>query len=68
MTLDIEVLKKEFLNQEFDEQTYSVTADALIDYARACGELAPRYTDKTHPNFQAPPTFPSSFNAGRQLP
>ena len=68
MTLDIEELKTKFLNQEFDEQTYSVTADALVEYARACGELAPRYTDKAHPNFQAPPTFPSSFNAGRQLP
>ena len=68
MTLDIDDLKKQFLNQEFDVQTYSVTADALVSYARACGELAPRYTDKAHPNFQAPPTFPSSFNAGRQLP
>jgi N-terminal half of MaoC dehydratase len=68
MMLDIDDLRARFLNREFDEKTYSVTAESIIDYARACGELAPRYTDPTHPNFQAPPTFPSSFNAGRQLP
>jgi hypothetical protein len=68
MTLDIEDLKARFLNVDFDEQTFSVTAAKLVDYAKACGELAPRYTDPTHPDFQAPPTFPSSFNAGRRLP
>jgi len=68
MSLDIEDLKARFLNREFDTQTYAVSAAAIVDYARACGELAPRYTDPQHPDFQAPPTFPSSFNAGRRLP
>jgi hypothetical protein len=68
MTLDIEDLKARFLNVDFDEQTFTTTAGKLVDYAKACGELAPRYTDATHPDFQAPPTFPSSFNAGRRLP
>jgi hypothetical protein len=68
MTLDIEDLKKRFLNVDFDEQTFSVTAAKLVDYAKTCGEQAPRYTDPTHPDFQAPPTFPSSFSAGRRLP
>lgn len=68
MTLDIEDLKTRFLKVDFDEQTFSVTAAKLVDYAQACGEQAPRYTDPSHPDFQAPPTFPSSFNAGRRLP
>jgi len=68
MTLDIEDLKKRFLNVDFDEQTFSVTAAKLVDYAKTCGEQAPRYTDPSHPDFQAPPTFPSSFSAGRRLP
>ena len=68
MSLDIEDLKTRFLNVDFDEQTFSITAAKLADYAKTCGELAPRYTDPTHPDFQAPPTFPSSFNAGRDLP
>jgi hypothetical protein len=68
MTLDIEDLKTRFLNVDFDEQTFTISAAKLADYAKTCGELAPRYTDPKHPNFQAPPTFPSSFNAGRRLP
>ena len=68
MTLDIEDLKKRFLKVDFDEQTFSVTAAKLVDYAKTCGEQAPRYTDPSDPDFQAPPTFPSSFNAGRRLP
>src|SRR5262245_45348073 len=66
--LDIDDLKAKFLNIPFDEQTYTVTAESIVGYARACGELAPRYTEPRDPNFQAPPTFPSSFNAGRDLP
>jgi hypothetical protein len=68
MSLDIEDLKERFLNVDFDEQTFSITAANLAEYAKACGELAPRYTDPNHPDFQAPPTFPSSFNARRDLP
>ena len=68
MSLDIEDLKQRFLKVDFDEQTYTVTAAKLADYAKTCGELAGRYTDPAHPDFQALPTFPCSFNAGRRLP
>jgi hypothetical protein len=68
MTLNIEDLKTRFLNVDFDEQTFTTTAAKLVDYAKTCGEQAPRYTDPTHPDFQAPPTFASSFSAGRRLP
>ena len=66
--LDIDDLKARFLNKVFDEQTFTTTVAKLVDYAATCGELAPRYTDPKHPDFQAPPTFPSSFNAGRRWP
>ncbi len=66
--LDIDDLKSRFLNQVFDEQTFTVDAAQLAEYAKTCGELAPRYTDPTDSQFQASPTFPSSFNAGRRLP
>jgi hypothetical protein len=68
MSLDIDHLKERFLNEEFDAQTYSVSAESIADFARACGEVAPRYTDPSDPDFQAPPTFASSFQAGRRLP
>jgi len=66
--LDLEAVRKEFLNQDFDEQTFTVTAQDLVEYARTCGEHSPRYTDPTHSDFQAPPTFPSSLRPGRRLP
>ncbi len=68
MEADIEALRERFLNREFDARTYTVTPEQIVDFAVTTGELAPRYTDPGHPDFQAPPTFPSSFSAGRQLP
>lgn len=66
--LDIDALRERFLNEDFDEQTFEVSAEQCAQYAIACGELAPRYTDPTHPDFQAPPTLPSSFHPGKRLP
>ena len=67
--LDIEALRERFLNEVFDEKTFDAfDANDLAEYARTCGELAPRYTDPSHPDFQAPPTFPTSLHAGRRLP
>ena len=66
--MDIEALREEFLNKDFDEQYFDVDADDIVNFAVACGEVAPRYTDPSHPDFQAPPTFASSFHAGRRMP
>jgi hypothetical protein len=67
-TFDIDTLRDRFLNKVFDEQHFELTAEQIVDYAGACGERSPRYLDPAHPDFQAPPTFPSSFHAGRRLP
>lgn len=64
----IEALRERFLMKDFDEQVYELNAQELADYAIACGELAPRYTDPADPDFQAPPTFPTSFQPRRRLP
>ncbi len=66
--MDIEALREEFLNKNFDEQDFDVDPDDIVNFAVACGEVAPRYTDPSHPDFQAPPTFASSFLAGRRMP
>lgn len=67
-TLNVEALRKRFVNEVFDEQQVEVTAEQIVDYAVACGEVAPRYTDPDDPAFQAPPTFASSFRPMRRLP
>ncbi|MEM7250067.1 MAG: MaoC family dehydratase N-terminal domain-containing protein [Pseudomonadota bacterium] len=68
MTVDIEALRDRFLNHEFEAREFEVTAQDIITFAKACGESAPRFTDPADPNFQAPPTFPSTLMRGAQLP
>ena len=66
--MDIEAIRKAFLHEVFDETLYHPEAEQLAVYASACGEQAPMFTDPSHPDFQAAPTFPSSLHAGRRLP
>ena len=66
--LDIEALREAFLGDVFDERPYTIDADKSVEYALSCGELSPRYTDPNDPDFQAPPTFPTSFQGGKRLP
>lgn len=64
----IDALRERFLMKDFDVQEFEFSAEEIADYAKSCGELAPRYTDPAHPDFQAPPTFATSFRPGRRLP
>lgn len=65
---DIEALKEQYLNHEFETKTFVVEAESLAEFARACGEVAPRFTDPNDPEFQATPTWASSLARGRNLP
>ena len=64
MDIDINALRADFLNREFDEATFEIDGASFSEYARACGELDARFTDPTDPNFQAPPTFVSTLVGG----
>jgi hypothetical protein len=66
--LDVDALRAQFLGSVYDEQTFQLSAEQVVDYAAACGEQAPRYTDPEHPDFQAPPTIATSFRPGQRLP
>ena len=68
MDQDIETLRYEYLNQDFDEKSFDIDPDITIEYARLCGETANRFLDKNDPDFQAPPTFIASLSGGRSLP
>ncbi|MCB1693713.1 MAG: MaoC family dehydratase N-terminal domain-containing protein [Pseudomonadales bacterium] len=65
---DILDAREKFLNQDFDEVTFDVKPEVTIEYARLCGETAPRFLDQNDPNFQAPPTYVASLSGGRILP
>jgi hypothetical protein len=66
--MEVEELKRRFLNLAFDERSFEVRQDAMLEFAAACGETAPRYTDASHPDFCAPPTFCARFHGRRMLP
>ena len=66
--MEIEELKTKFLNRDFDEKDFPVTAEAMVDFATSVGETASHYTDAGHPDFRAVPTFPGRFHGRRMLP
>jgi len=57
-----------FLNKEFDEMTFELDATRMAEYAKASGELDPKFTDPSFDDFQAPPTFVSTLVGRRYLP
>ena len=68
MDQDITAAREKFLNRDFDEKTFAIPAEKTIEYARLCGETAPRFLDASHPEFQAPPTYIASLSGSRSLP
>ena len=66
--MEIEELRAKYLNKEFDEKEFPVRAQAMVDFATSVGETAPYYTDSSHPDFRAVPTFPARFHGRRMLP
>jgi hypothetical protein len=61
-------IKARFTGSVFDEIDLDVDAESLVDYALACGETDPKYTDPAHPDFQAVPNYPTRIHGTRQLP
>ena len=68
MDADIEALRSQFLNLEFDEIELKIDGTRFAEYAKACGELDTKFTDPSHPDFQAPATFVSTLVGRRNLP
>ncbi len=68
MDQDIEDMRTRFLYEEFDETSFEVDADNICGYAKACGEQDPRFTDPSHHDFQASPTYVSTLAGERWLP
>lgn len=61
-------IKKEWIGREFDVARFKVREHEALEFASACGETEPRYTDPSDPDFQAPPTFTAKFVSRRILP
>lgn len=68
MEIDIDKLKEEWLDREFDEKKFKIKAEPAAEFAIACGEVDPRYTDPSHADFRAPTSFTAQFTGGRIFP
>ena len=66
--IDIEALKAQFLDHEFDVTDFEVDPQAAAAVARVTGETRPEFLDMQHPDFQATPALVGSLTAGRHLP
>ena len=61
-------MKDRFTGYIFDKIDLEVETDSLVGFAKACGETHPRFTDPTHPDFQAVPNYPTRIHGTRGLP
>ncbi len=66
--VDIEELKANFINQDFDSKEFVLDAHKIVAVAKASGETRPEFTDPEHEDFQAPPAYLCSLASGRHLP
>jgi hypothetical protein len=68
MTMSVAELRESFLGDVYDSIQVVADPAKLLDFALACGETDPRYTDPKDPDFQAPVNFCSQFHGARMLP
>ena len=67
--MQIEDMKAKWIGAEFDEARFEVSDQEMVDFAVACGEEEPKFTDPSDPDFQAPPTFTAKLmSRGRVMP
>jgi hypothetical protein len=66
--IDVAKLKADWAGREFDAKEFEISQEAALEFARACGETDPRFTDPAHPHFRAPDTFTAGFTGGRIFP
>ena len=66
--MDLKQFKQDWVGFEFDTADFSVTEAEILDWAASVGETEPRFTDPSHPEFQAPPTLTAKLMGRRVLP
>lgn len=66
--VDLEAVKARFMDKPFDYATFTMKAESMLRFAKACGETAPRFVDPGDPDFQAVPNYTTRFHGTRALP
>jgi len=68
VSVDVARMKQEWAGKQFDEKEFTISVEAALEFALACGETDPRFTDPHHPDFQAPCTATAQFTGARVFP
>ncbi len=66
--MDLASIKKEWVGFTFDTAEFKVEERDVLEFAAACGETEPRYTEPSHPDFRAPANFTARFMGRRVMP
>ncbi len=66
--VDIDELKNDFLNSEFDSKEFVLDSEKVVTAAVASGENRTCFTDTKDSEFQAAPAYLCSLASGRHLP
>ena len=66
--MEVAEMKEKWVGLEFDVAEFRVSERSILGYAEACGEVDARFCDPSHPDFQAPPTYPARFVSRRIMP
>lgn len=66
--IDIEELRQQYVNKDFDEVEVHLVPDKMVIMGLACGEQLPQFTDPQHPDFQASPAVLGGIMPRRMLP
>lgn len=66
--MEISEIKKKWTGWAFDEIEVEIDGDQLVEFALACGETLPRYTDPNDEDFQAAPNYLARFQGQKHLP
>ena len=66
--MDVAKLKQDWVGLEFDTVEFEMKLEEMLAFSETGGEQHPRFTDPSHPDFQAPATFTSKFMGRRSFP
>jgi hypothetical protein len=68
MPVDIGALKRDWTGFEFDRVEFDVSAEELVEFARAVGDEQPWFVDPGRQDFRAVPNFTTKYHGRRMWP
>ena len=67
-TGELEALREAWIGRQFDEKEFDVSGSHALQWAAACGESRPEFSDPEHPDYQVPVTFTAQYTGRRAFP